>query len=81
VPYIGVWLNMDAWPLQPRAGEGPGYNAALEPCTGFPDLLDRAVARDEAATLEASATNRWTLRLELGQGEVRPGGIADGEGQ
>lgn len=79
VPYIGVWLNMDAWPLQPRAGEGPCYNAALEPCTGYPDLLDRAVARDEAATLAASATNRWTVRLEVGQGDVRPGGISDGE--
>jgi galactose mutarotase-like enzyme len=79
VPYIGVWLNMDAWPLQPREGEGPCYNAALEPCTGFPDLLDRAVARDEAATLAANGINRWTLRLEVGQGEVRPGGIADGE--
>ena len=53
VPYIGLWLNMDGWPLAPRDGEGPCYNAALEPCTGFPDRLDHAVARDEAATLAA----------------------------
>ncbi len=77
VPYIGVWLNMAGWPLQPRDGEGPCYNAALEPCTGFPDRLDRAVARGEAATLAANATNRWTLRLEVGRGEVRPGGRTD----
>ncbi|HEY8601169.1 MAG TPA: hypothetical protein VIL85_22240 [Thermomicrobiales bacterium] len=79
VPYIGVWLNMDGWPLKPGVGEEPCYNAALEPCTGFPDRLDQAVARDEAATLAASATNRWTLRLEVGRGEVRPGGRADEE--
>ena len=77
VPYIGVWLNMAGWPLQPRDGEGPCYNAALEPCTGFPDRLDRAVARGAAATLAANATNRWTLRLEVGRGEVRPGGRTD----
>jgi galactose mutarotase-like enzyme len=81
VPYIGLWLNMDGWPLQPRDGEEPCYNAALEPCTGYPDRLDRAVARDEAATLAANATNRWTLCLEVGRGEVRPGGRADGEGR
>ena len=78
VPYIGIWLNMDGWPLQPGDGEGPCYNAALEPCTGFPDLLDRAVTRDEAATLAAHAIERWTVRFELGQGEVRPGGVAEG---
>ena len=63
VPYVGVWLNMDGWPL---SGE-TCFNVALEPCTGYPDRLDYAVARDEAARLAPSATNRWTLHLELGQ--------------
>lgn len=81
VPYIGVWLNMDGWPLQPGESEGPCYNVALEPCTGFPDRLDRAVARDEVATLAASATTEWTLRLETGRGEVPAGGITEGVGR
>jgi hypothetical protein len=78
VPYIGVWLNMAGWPLQPHGAEGPCYNVALEPCSGFPDRLDRAVARDEAATLAANATEQWTLRLEAGQGAVQPGGSVEG---
>ena len=63
IPYVGVWLNMDGWPL---SGE-TCFNVALEPCTGYPDRLDYAVARDEAATLEPRSVNRWTLHLELGQ--------------
>lgn len=77
VPYIGVWLNLDGWPLQLEDDESPCYNVALEPCTGFPDRLDRAVAGDEAATLAASTTAQWTLRLEVGRGDVRLGGIAE----
>ncbi len=80
VPYIGVWLNMDAWPLEPGDGEGPCYNVALEPCTGYPDRLDLAVQRDEAATLAANATNTWTVRLEVGQGGFQPGGRPEREG-
>jgi hypothetical protein len=68
VPYIGVWLNCGGWPL---AGE-PCFNVALEPCTGFPDRLDSAVLRDEAATLAGSSEARWELRLEVGRGTVTP---------
>jgi hypothetical protein len=63
VPYVGVWLNMDGWPLE---GE-TCFNVALEPCTGYPDRLDLAIARDEAATLEPRAVNTWSVRLEVGQ--------------
>jgi hypothetical protein len=67
VPYIGVWLNMGGWPL---SGE-PCFNVALEPCTGFPDRLDLAVQRDEAATLERKATEEWWLCLVPGRGKPR----------
>ena len=63
VPYVGVWLNMDGWPLSGATC----FNVALEPCTGYPDRLDYAIARDEAATLAPRAVNEWTLRLETGQ--------------
>lgn len=70
VPYIGVWLNLGGWPL---SGE-PCFNVALEPCTGYPDRLDLAVQRDEAATLPGSGVVEWTLRLEVGTGPPAPGG-------
>jgi galactose mutarotase-like enzyme len=65
VPYVGLWLNMDGWPL---SGE-TCFNVALEPCTGYPDRLDLAIERDEAATLGPRSVNRWTLHLEVGVSE------------
>ena len=62
VPYVGVWLNLDGWPLE---GE-TCFNVALEPCTGYPDRLDLAIARDEAATLGGREVKHWTLHLEVG---------------
>jgi galactose mutarotase-like enzyme len=66
IPYIGVWLNLNGWPFAP--GTTPCYNVALEPCTGFPDRLDEAVRRDEAATLPARGVVEWWLRLEPDRG-------------
>jgi len=65
VPYIGVWLNMGGWPVGPEAT--PCYNVALEPCTGFPDRLDEAVLREEAATLAPRSVAEWWLQFEPGR--------------
>jgi hypothetical protein len=63
VPYLGLWLNMDGWPLDGQ----PCFNVALEPCTGYPDRLDLAIAGNEAATIEGGSVKHWTLWLEVGR--------------
>jgi hypothetical protein len=63
LPLCGLWLNQGGWPPD---GE-PCFNAALEPCNGFPDPLDQAIGRGEHGTVEPFGTARWTLRLNAGQ--------------
>lgn len=61
IPYLGVCVNMAAWP---SIGQ-PGRWVALEPCTATCDRLDLAVARGECATIEGSDRARWWLEVEL----------------
>jgi hypothetical protein len=62
-PYLGVWICEGGWP-----SSGPGaFTLALEPSSGRGDSLAEACARGEATTLEAGASHRWSLRLDLAQ--------------
>src|SRR6185503_17163927 len=55
LPLCGVWLNQGAWPPD---GE-PCFNVALEPCSGYPDPLDLAIAGREHGTVGPHGTARW----------------------
>ena len=61
VPYLGICVNYAAWPF----GNRPGSWLALEPTNGGTDRLDDAVARSEAARLDARASARWHLELSV----------------
>jgi hypothetical protein len=62
-PYLGVWICEGGWPAS-----GPGaFTLALEPSSGRGDSLAEACGRGQAATLEAGASRRWGLRLDLAQ--------------
>jgi len=52
----------------------PGYNAALEPCTGCPDKLDTAIQRGEHACLQPHAEQVWDLVITIGRSEQRIAG-------
>jgi hypothetical protein len=64
VPHVGIWMSQGGWP-EP----GPGhFTVALEPCNGYPDSLEEAVARGACATLAGGATHTWDLRVQLHKG-------------
>ena len=63
VPFVGVWINQGGWPLEGTAS----FNAALEPCTGYPDRLDIAAVRNEVGSVPAKGTLEWSLKLLAGR--------------
>jgi hypothetical protein len=63
VPYVAVCVNQGAYPPSGRGA----YWVALEPCTGYPDPLDEAVANGSAITLAQNGVREWALDLVIGQ--------------
>ncbi len=63
VPFIGVCVNHGGWPFTGARG----FWVAIEPCTGWPDRLDQAVAQGTYATLRASMSMEWSIGLQLGR--------------
>jgi hypothetical protein len=63
IPYLGICINHASWPFEGVAG----YWVALEPCTGYPDRLDQAIAQHAYKTLSAHSSTQWTLGLQVGQ--------------
>jgi hypothetical protein len=64
VPYVGLALMLGG---SPDGGE-PSYSVILEPCTGWPDRLDVAIARGAAMIIPGRSTVRWDVALHLGTG-------------
>ncbi len=60
LPRLGVWLN--------QGGFRGDFNLALEPCSGYPDRLDVALARGEAQVLPPGGEAEWTIRFGAGPG-------------
>ena len=72
VPYVGVWLNAGGWPATV-----PAYHIGLEPSTGYPDRLDRAVSEGGCIDLEPREERRWSVTLYTGMAaskDLIPGG-------
>jgi galactose mutarotase-like enzyme len=65
LPYLGVWINQGGWPLTGRAG----YNVALEPTCGYPDLLEVAVGRGAAARVGPGERQEWGVELRFGRSD------------
>ena len=63
-PYVGLWLNYGSWS---GAGTAPYYNLGLEPCTGMPGDLARALdpAWNAFGTVAPHSTRAWSLRVRL----------------
>lgn len=61
LPYIGVWINEGGWPFDAE----PNYNVALEPCSGYPDDLETAIANKTHAELGGFQTKNWSLEIEV----------------
>lgn len=65
IPYLGICIDHGGWPFEGVAG----YWVALEPCTGYPDRLDQAVARHAYMTLAGHGSVEWTLGIQVGQAD------------
>jgi hypothetical protein len=67
IPYVGLSINMGGWPVD-ESGKLPGYyNLGLEPCNGYPDRLDYAIARGVCQVLLAGSRVEWDLLFKVGQ--------------
>jgi hypothetical protein len=62
VPYVGVWICQGGWPSSPA---GKHFTAALEPCNGRPDSLEKAIGRNECALLGPCGTMHWWMEIEI----------------
>lgn len=63
IPYLGLSINLGGWPL-----DGQGYyNLGIEPCNGYPDQLDVAIARGDYITLPPHDSLQWEWHLFVGQ--------------
>jgi hypothetical protein len=62
VPYVGLSINQGGWPLDRPAH----FNLGLEPCNGYPDCLDVAIASGEFAVAAPGDRLEWHLELHVG---------------
>lgn len=61
VPYLGIWVD--------EGSLNPAPTAALEPSTGYYDSLTRAWQNQRVMILPPGVPYRWSLDLELGNGQ------------
>lgn len=62
IPYLGVWVDEGTY--------NPLPTAALEPSTGYYDILTLAWQNQRVMTLPPGTPVRWSLDLELGDGRL-----------
>ena len=63
VPYVGLSINQGGWPVDRPAY----YNLGLEPCNGYPDRLDVAIASGDCAVADPGERIEWRLDLRVGR--------------
>jgi hypothetical protein len=63
VPFVGLSINQGGWPV-----DRPAYfNLGLEPCNGYPDRLDVAIASGDCAVALPGDRLEWHLELRVGR--------------
>jgi hypothetical protein len=62
VPYVGLSINLGGWPIE----RPPYYNLGLEPCNGYPDRLDLAIAQGDCAVAAPGIRHEWQFDLHIG---------------
>lgn len=61
IPYLGLWINAGAWP----SPDAPTAHIGLEPCTGYPDRLDRALQHGDYLRLGPREVRSWRCSLQF----------------
>jgi galactose mutarotase-like enzyme len=62
IPFVGMWINQGGWPTDSAFKH---YTVALEPCSGAPDSLEKAVESNQASMLAGKQTQSWELEIQL----------------
>jgi len=57
LPYLGLWVDEGVYNVNPVA--------ALEPCSGYYDSLERAVQNGQVTLLQPGEEKNWTLEVML----------------
>lgn len=66
LPYLGLWLCYGGWPV---TGEHKHLTVGIEPASGRPDSLMKAIQRNEFSQVAAGDVNHWTLILSVWKGK------------
>jgi hypothetical protein len=72
VPYVGLSINQGGWPVDRPAY----YNLGLEPCNGYPDRLDVAVAAGDCPVAAPGERIEWHLDFRVGLAPDLPAELA-----
>ncbi len=62
VPFVGMWINQGGWPTDSLPKH---YTVALEPCSGAPDSLEKAVEFNQARNLAAKESRAWEVEIQI----------------
>lgn len=68
IPYLGVWLCYGGWP---EDSPGKEYTVALEPCSGRPDSLCKAIERYESSKIGPRQVKRWSMTIKIVPGKAK----------
>ena len=64
-PYLGIWLCYGGWPTDQ---DHKHLTVALEPCSGRPDSLKEAIARNECSSIGPKSKKEWYLNIQIKNG-------------
>jgi hypothetical protein len=64
-PYLGIWLCYGGWP---EDQENKHLTVALEPSSGRPDSLAKAIEMNESSVLKIKETKTWDMSISLWEG-------------
>lgn len=66
IPFLGIWLCYGGWPA---SGAEKEYTVALEPCSGRPDSLEKAIEWCEQQKIASDSTKKWQLEMSIIDGK------------
>ncbi len=67
IPFLGIWLCYGGWPDN---SDRKHFTVGLEPTSGRPDSLAKAVSSETCKIIEGNETHQWYLDISLWEGEL-----------
>jgi galactose mutarotase-like enzyme len=68
IPCLGIWLCYGGWP---ENSEKKDLTAALEPCIGRPDSLEKAIKWGENLEINPSEKHEWSVKITIEDGKSK----------